>query len=118
MAVNVALIVIAAVLVLGSVASGCGKLTRQEPIVEVLTQLGVAPARIPLLGILQLLGATGVILGVWAPVLGVVSALCLTLYYLGAIFAHLRIKDTAARTAPATLLFLVALVATVLETGR
>lgn len=115
---NVALIVVAAVLVVGSVASGCGKLTRQPPIVEVLTRVGVAPARIPLLGILQILGAIGVVLGIWVPVLGVVSALCLTLYYLGAVFAHLRIKDTAAGTAPATVLFLVALVATVLETAR
>ena len=115
---NVALIVVAGVLVVGSVASGCGKLTRQEPIVEVLTRVGVASERIPILGILQVLGGLGVLIGIWVPVLGVAAALCLTLYYLGAVFAHLRIKDTAAGTAPATALFLVALVTTVLETAR
>ena len=34
---NRALVIVAAVLVVGSVASGLGKLTRQAPIVEVLT---------------------------------------------------------------------------------
>jgi hypothetical protein len=115
---NVALIVVASVLVVGSVASGVGKLTRQAPIVEVLTRVGVAPARIPLLGTLQILGALGVVVGIWMPVLGMLATLCLTLYYLGAMFSHLRIKDTAAGTAPATALFVVALVTTVLETAR
>ena len=58
------------------------------------------------------------IIGIWVPVLGVVSALCLTLYYLGAIFAHLRIKDPLKEVAPAIVLFLVALITTVLETTR
>lgn len=105
-------------LAVASIASGFGKITRHRVPVEVLTRVGVPADRIPLLGALQVLGGLGVIIGIWMPVLGVVSALCLTLYYLGAIFAHLRIKDTVSGMAPALVLFTVALIATVLETTR
>ena len=103
---------------IASIASGSAKIARHEKVVGILTRVGVPPARIPLLGALQILGGLGVIIGIWVPVLGVVSALCLTLYYLGAIFAHLRIKDPLKEVAPAIVLFLVALITTVLETTR
>lgn len=115
---STALIIVAGSLAVASVVSGFGKLARHAIPVEVLTRVGVPAARIPVLGALQVLGGLGVILGIWLPVLGVVSALCLTLYYLGAIFAHLRIKDTVSGMAPALVLFVVALVTTVLETTR
>lgn len=105
-------------LALASIASGFGKIARHRIPVEVLTRVGVPAARIPVLGALQVLGGLGVIVGIWLPVLGVVAALCLTLYYLGAIFAHLRIKDTVSGMAPALFLFVLALVTTVLETTR
>ena len=114
----VLLIGIGGLLALASIASGFGEITRHRVPVEVLTRVGVPAARIPVLGALQVLGGLGVILGIWLPVLRVVSALCLTLYYLGAIFAHLRIKDPVKEVAPALVLFVVALVTTVLETTR
>lgn len=52
------------------------------------------------------------------PVLGLLAALFLTLYFLGAVFAHLRIKDPLKEVAPAIVLFVVALITTVLETTR
>ena len=101
-----------------SIISGFGKIARHRIPVDVLTRVGVPVDRIPVLGALQVLGGLGVIIGIWMPVLGVVSALCLTLYYLGAVFAHIRIKDTMSGMAPALGLFVLALVTTVLETTR
>jgi len=112
------LITAGAALAVASVASGFGKLARHPVPVEVLTRVGVPAARIPVLGVLQILGGLGIVVGVWVPVLGLLAALCLTLYFLGAIFAHLRIKDTASGTAPALALFALALVTTVLEATR
>ncbi|MFM7617540.1 MAG: DoxX family protein [Actinomycetes bacterium] len=65
-----------------------------------------------------MLGGLGVVVGVWMPVLGLLAALFLTLYFLGAVFAHLRIKDPLKEVAPAIVLFVVALITTVLETTR
>lgn len=115
---SIALIIIAGSLAVASVVSGFGKLARHPIPVEVLTRVGVPAARIPVLGVLQILGGLGIIVGIWVPVLGMLASLCLTLYFLGAIFAHLRIKDTARGTAPALALFALALLATVLETTR
>jgi uncharacterized membrane protein YphA (DoxX/SURF4 family) len=105
-------------LAVASIASGLGKIARHRIPVEVLTRVGVPAERIPVLGALQVLGGLGVVLGIWVPVLGVLAALSLTLYYLGAIFAHLRIKDTVSGMAPALFLFVIALITTVLETAR
>lgn len=115
---TVALVIIGGTLAVVSIASGLGKLARHAIPVEVLTRVGVPPERIPVLGVLQVLGGLGVVVGVWMPVLGLLAALSLTLYFLGAVFAHLRIKDTVGGTAPALALFVLALVTTVLETAR
>lgn len=115
---STALIIVAGSLAVASVVSGFGKLARHAIPVEVLTRVGVPAARIPMLGVLQILGGLGVVVGIWVPVLGLLAALCLTLYFLGAVFAHLRIKDTAVGTAPALALFVLALATTVLEATR
>jgi uncharacterized membrane protein YphA (DoxX/SURF4 family) len=116
--VSIALTVIGGSLAVASVVSGSGKIARHAIPVEVLTRVGVPSDRIPVLGALQILGGLGVIVGIWVPVLGLLAALCLTLYFLGAVFAHLRIKDTAIGMAPALALCLLALVTTVLEATR
>lgn len=114
----IALIIAGGLLAVASIVSGAGKLARHAIPVEVLTRVGVPADRIPVLGSLQILGGLGVVIGIWLPVLGILAALCLAAYYLGAVFAHLRIKDTARGMAPALMMLLVALTATVLETTR
>ncbi|GGV42237.1 DoxX family protein [Streptomyces spectabilis] len=45
------------------------------------------------LGTLLALGALGLMAGIVVPVLGTVAAVGLVLYFLGALFAHLRVRD-------------------------
>lgn len=57
-------------------------------------QLGVPHAWIPALGVLLGAGAAGLLAGFAVPVLGVLAASGLVLYFLGALVAHLRVRDT------------------------
>jgi hypothetical protein len=45
----------------------------------------------PILGSLLAAGAVGLVVGFWLPVLGTSAAVGLVLYFVGALFAHLRV---------------------------
>jgi hypothetical protein len=63
--------------------------------------LGVKPAQWRVIGVLELAGVTGVLVGLgWAPS-GVAAAIGLSLLSLGAIVFHGRASDSATDTAPA-----------------
>ncbi len=63
--------------------------------------LGVQPAPWRVIGLLELAGVAGVLVGlVWAPI-GVAAAVGLALLVLGAIVFHVRASDSAADTVPA-----------------
>ena len=65
--------------------------------------LGVKPAQWRMIGILELAGVAGVLVGLaWAPI-GVAAAIGLSLLALGAIVFHGRVPDSAADTAPAVI---------------
>jgi DoxX-like family len=65
--------------------------------------LGVTPAQWRMIGILELAGVAGVLVGLaWAPI-GVAAAIGLSLLALGAIVFHGRAADSAADTAPAVI---------------
>jgi DoxX-like family len=65
--------------------------------------LGVKPAQWRMIGLLELAGVTGVLVGLaWAPI-GVAAAIGLSLLALGAIVFHGRASDSIADTAPAVI---------------
>jgi len=65
--------------------------------------LGVDPTQWRLIGLLELAGVTGVLVGLtWAPI-GIAAAIGLTLLILGAIVFHVRASDSVADTAPAVI---------------
>ena len=65
--------------------------------------LGVKPAQWRVIGLLELAGVAGVLVGlVWAPI-GVAAAIGLALLVLGAIVFHVRASDSVADTAPAVI---------------
>jgi DoxX-like family len=65
--------------------------------------LGVQPARWRVIGLLELSGVAGVLVGLlWAPI-GVAAAIGLALLVLGAIVFHVRASDSAADTVPAVI---------------
>ncbi|WP_420112447.1 DoxX family protein [Pseudactinotalea sp.] len=72
---------------LGALAS----FARAPFITDTLTEVNVPPHRLPLLATLQTAGALGLLIGLLGvPLIGLAAAIGLTLYYLGAVIAHLR----------------------------
>jgi uncharacterized membrane protein YphA (DoxX/SURF4 family) len=66
--------------------------------------LGVKPAQWRAVGLLELAGAAGVLVGLFAwPPIGVAAAVGLALLVLGAIVFHVRASDSVADTAPAVI---------------
>ena len=68
--------------------------------VREFTRYGLAQFRV-LTGILQLLGATGLVLGLWWPLIGLLASTGLALQMLCGFAVRLKIRDGALRSAPA-----------------
>jgi len=72
----------------------------------------------PLLAVLELLAALGLLVGIWAKAAGLAAAAGLVLYFIGAVIAHLRAKETVKDLFPAALLATISLVTLLLEVQR
>ncbi|MEX0847149.1 MAG: DoxX family protein [Ilumatobacteraceae bacterium] len=77
---------------------------------ETMERLRMPIRIIPALGAMKVAGALGLLIGIWIDALGSCAAFCLSLYFLIATGLHLRARDTAARTAPAVVLFVLSVV--------
>ncbi|MFM8240616.1 MAG: DoxX family protein [Actinomycetota bacterium] len=115
---GIALIVLAALLGVAAAGSGIQKLRRDATVVSAMHAVGVRDPQIPILAILELLGAAGLIVGIWVPFLGMAAAIGLALYFLGAVIAHIRAKSSAKETAPAFIIMLIAIATAILEVMR
>lgn len=70
---------------------------------EIRDHLGVGSAQWRLIGLFELVGVVGVLVGLtWAPI-GVAAAVGLALLALGAVVFHVRASDGIADTAPAVI---------------
>jgi DoxX-like family len=79
--------------------------------------LGVQPARWRVIGLLELSGVAGVLVGLlWAPI-GVAAAIGLALLVVGAIVFHVRASDSAADTVPAVIGLGLAVATAILQWG-
>jgi hypothetical protein len=65
--------------------------------------LGVTPAQWRVIGLLELAGVAGALMGLAWPPIGVAAAIGLALLVLGAIGFHVRASDSVADTAPAVI---------------
>ncbi|MFM9037502.1 MAG: DoxX family protein [Actinomycetota bacterium] len=77
-------------------------------VVAAVDRLGLPRQIIPLCGICKVCGALGLLIGFGNEPLQVFAAIALTAYFVCAVGAHVRRKDTLANTAPATMFLLVA----------
>lgn len=100
----VAYVVIAAVFSLALIGSAFGKFTRNPRIVESMTPLGVPPGWYGWLGAAELAGALGLLVGIAVAPLAVAAAIGLILYFVGAVAAHLRVRDVTGLSAPVSML--------------
>ncbi len=94
--------------------SAMGKLTKMPKVVESLTHVGVKPQQFVILAGLEVAAAIGLIIGLWVAPLGIAAGIGSVLYFVGAIIAHLRVKDTKGLSGPAVP-FILAIAALVLR---
>jgi uncharacterized membrane protein YphA (DoxX/SURF4 family) len=115
---SVALIVLATLLGLAAAGSAFGKLKRVPAVVESMHAVGVSDGQMRILAALELLGAAGLLVGIWVPFIGIAAAACLALYFLGAVIAHIRSAEPAKTAAAPALLMVLAIATTALELAR
>lgn len=90
---SVAYVVLAVLLSLMLVVSGRGKLVKDPRTMASLDSVRVASGLVPVLAVLEFAGAVGLLVGIGYRPLGVAAAVGVFLYFLGAVIAHLRVKD-------------------------
>ncbi|MDD2817832.1 MAG: DoxX family protein [Candidatus Nanopelagicales bacterium] len=113
-----ALIILAALLGLMTAFSAFGKFSMNEKAVEMLVHVGLRERQIRLLGTVEILGALGLLVGIWIPLLGQLAALGFVLYFAGAVIAHIRVRDGVKDMGPAILLTVLSIIVTVLQFSR
>ncbi|MCA9835112.1 MAG: DoxX family protein [Thermomicrobiales bacterium] len=87
------LVIVTTLLVALLIGTGIGKIKRATPIVHNLEASDVPRKAFTPLGSLELLGALGITVGLVVPPLGVLTAICLIMYFAGAVYAHIRAGD-------------------------
>jgi uncharacterized membrane protein YphA (DoxX/SURF4 family) len=112
----IATLVVSALLALAFFGAGLTKLTAAESkLAEGASHVGFSANSYRAIGGLEVAGAAGVLVGLYFAPLGVAAAIGLTLLMIGAVIAHVRVKDKFAMTAPSGVLAVVAVVALVLR---
>jgi uncharacterized membrane protein len=115
---TIALWIFSILIGLASTMSSMGKFTKMEQTVATLKSVGVKESQIPVLGALELAGALGLLVGIWAPILGQLAAVGLAIYFAGAVVAHARAGHPFKQIMPATVLLVVSLLTAIFQLTR
>lgn len=115
---KIALDIFGTLLAFAAIGSGFAKLKKVPDIMSSMASVGVKTSQVPVLAMLEIAGALGLIIGIWNSSLGLLSALCLSLYFIGAVFSHLKVKHKIADFGPALGLAIISIVTTVLQLQR
>ena len=110
-------VLVSLVLGLLFLATAAGKLTGHAASVASRDHLAIRPVRWRQIGLLEVAGAVGVLIGLTLRPLGIAAAAGLVLLSLGAIATHLRAGDKPAAALPAFAALGLAAAAVVLFTG-
>jgi type III secretory pathway component EscS len=81
---------------------------RYKQILLNMSKVGVPESWINMLGILKAAGALGLLVGIGVPLIGIAAAVGLVVFFVGAIFTHLRARDFSFGLAVVFLLLAVA----------
>ncbi len=98
--------------------SASGKLTRNRRVLATMRAVGVSDRLVPWLAVLELLGALGIVVGVWVRPLGLAACVGLSAYFVGATLAHVRAKDEWKVLIPPVVLVLIGVASSYLELKR
>jgi uncharacterized membrane protein YphA (DoxX/SURF4 family) len=105
--------VVSGLLAAALLLSGRGKLVKDPQQMKTMSTVGFPEDRLWLLASAEIAGAAGVVAGLfWWPI-GVAAAIGVILYFIGAVSAHLRVRDMT--FAPALVMLLVAVAALILR---
>ena len=115
---TIALIVLATLLGLAAGGSALQKLRRDPMVMASMRAVGVPESRVPLLAVLEILGAIGLIVGIWIPWVGTAAAAGLALYFLGAVIAHIRVRSSLKESMPAGAILVIAVATLALQLAR
>ncbi len=107
---DVSLPALAIVLIVIQIADGIACIQPIAPIRKSLDRINCPATVRRLLPFLKLDSAAGLIMGLWVPVIGLLTIAALVVYFIVAIEFHRRAGDTATNTAPAVamLIFVIA----------
>ncbi|GGG29558.1 hypothetical protein GCM10007304_49250 [Rhodococcoides trifolii] len=106
-------IVVNAFLAIALTLSAIGKLTKNEQALAGIRSVGFPDDKIPLLAVVELAGAVGLIIGIFFTPLAIAAAIGVVLYFVGAVVGHIRVKD--GQFGPAAFLLVLALVAVIVN---
>jgi uncharacterized membrane protein YphA (DoxX/SURF4 family) len=110
----VSIIVLSIVLALAFVGAGASKLTGQSAMRAAATHFEIDWERYRLIGVVELAGAAGVLLGLAVTALGALAAIGLTLLMIAALVTHRRAGDPPSQMAPAAVLGVLSAITAVL----
>ena len=97
----VAYAILAILLALMLVFSARSKLVKNEQVVEIIhSKVGVPMTMFPFLAACEIAGAIGLLIGLVYPPVGIAAAIGVALYFIGAVIAHLRVRDVKGLSAP------------------
>ena len=100
-------IILSILLALVMLASAAMDFRGAPQVIDLVERMGRLPGFERTLGLIKILGALGLLLGLAIPTLGILAALGLTIYFALAVRIHSRLGDSTAETAPAIGLFAV-----------
>ena len=115
---NTLLIIFGGFLGLSIGFSAIGKIKRIPGAIEAIAHVGVKEKQYNQLAFLEILGSVGLLIGIWSRPIGIAAATGITLYFIGALLAHIRIKDKFSKMFPALFLFIISLLTLILEFKR
>ncbi len=101
--------VIAVVLALAFAGAGSAKVSKQKMMVEAADHLGFSIQQYQLIGVAELAGAAGLVIGLWWAPLGIAAAAGLLITMIGAVWFHNRFHDPLSVAAPSAVLGVLAL---------
>jgi uncharacterized membrane protein YphA (DoxX/SURF4 family) len=116
--VNVIATVLSLLLATVCVASAIGDLRHHPRIMATMERLEVPVERVRWLAVIKVSGAAGLLIGISVQWLQVTAAALLTLYFIGAVASHARVRDRFAELAPALVLTMVAALASLASLSR
>jgi uncharacterized membrane protein YphA (DoxX/SURF4 family) len=104
------LIILSILLAVVFLFAGAAKLRALPQMVDMSRNLGIAWPQFRLAGVLEILFAVLVVLGIWVGWIGTLGAMLLTATMAVAILAHARVDDAPVRYAPPAILGILAFV--------